>query len=230
VAWRGVLLLLLLLLLAGAACVRAGYGPDAPRSDRGGSEGAVHDTQAPDLRVLLREGFSAKTSLVPDGFGVWDTANGTLQQTSCLLSVSDAAFPGLDFTDVWVTAQVRVDKTCSGTTNDASLLFRVASFNGCNNRYYACNLDLGTSELQLVVFKGSCAFTIPRIASVPLATNVWYQLEAVARGGDLSCTVSGGPQPATVTWSDPAPIPSGSVGFGVIATQASFDDLVVLRP
>jgi len=217
-----------MLVVSTVSCARMGYLPHAAADGNAAPrEVSAGEARTDAAAVLYRQDFSGPTDLVADGFGIWTSSSGVLQQTSCILSLSDAAFPGKSFTDVRVTARARVDKLCAGGVNDAALLFRVAGFTLCDNHYYVCNLDLANGKLELAAYKGSCIASALASAPVALTVGVWYQLEVTARGGELSCTVSGAGPPVTVTSTDPAVIPSGSVGFGVVGVEASFDDLVV---
>lgn len=220
---------------------------DAPRLTDARADLPLADTQQPDAQhadlltpdtapgPLFSDDFTGSHVYVGDGTGAWSMEGAVFKQTKCTTDVTKVKVPGQSWGDVRARVKVRADTVCSGTASAvAAVLLRVNGITNCaGNEYYWCNLDWRFPALRVGAHKGVCMTSSWGETPIStLQTGAWYWLELTAMGGQLTCKAWGGnlAAPVTATWTDPSPIPTGSVGLYTGQLTASFDDLLVELP
>lgn len=87
---------------------------------------------------------------------------------------------------------------------------------------YRVLLNSRSDEVQLIRVEQGLA-TVVEEAGCDITTGTSHQVRATVDGDQLTVQVDG---PVVLQWTDPAPLPGGSVGLQVINAAAAFDNLI----
>jgi hypothetical protein len=204
-------------------------------ADAHGAERPVPDRLAPDTKTppLFEDGFTTGSKLLDDGSGAWSTSGGEYH-ADCWTATPDAWAPGGSWTDVRVSARVKIDDICfPAFFGEAGVIGRVMNAAGCANRYYFCAVATA-GDLTAGRRDSDCGGVNYQQKTTPINLGVWYPLEMVITGSaagttKVACTIASTGD--TVTYVDAGtPYASGSAGVFARDGNASFDDLKVELP
>ncbi|WP_438449199.1 family 16 glycoside hydrolase [Gorillibacterium sp. sgz5001074] len=186
-------------------------------TDRGAYEGPGEvATQA---TVLFQDDFNDgnSTGWTTSG-GTWSViTDGTTKVYNQSATTNEAiSGAGSNWTDYTYSAKVKLLNPAA----NAGLMFRVTD----NNNYYMFRLNNANQTVELYKKVGG---TLNQIKSAALTNNInqWYTLKVIVSGNQITAYVDGVQKISSTNSVNE--LTSGSIGFRMYGSPASFDDVLV---